>query len=173
MKKSIFKISGLFLTFVFCFSSNAANSQNLKSTKTARKEGRKVELAKDYQGLGTYLERRRFVFEMESQLKPNGTKTGLNPMLNFIMVDSASCVLESESEIFSNFFKKVSKVGGRIDSWKLAKDNKNLSYYLQFIMNSDDGRYQVSMSIYPDKSASGNLNSSNINFAFTGRIVTH
>jgi len=45
--------------------------------------------------------------------------------------------------------------------------------YLQFIMNTDDGRYQVSMSIYPDKSASGNLNSSNINFAFTGRIVTH
>jgi hypothetical protein len=173
MKKSILQISSLFLTFVFCWISYVANSQDLKSTKTTRKEARKVERAIDYQGLGVSLERRRFVIEMEYQLNLNQNQTRLNPMLNFIMVDSSSCVLESESDIFSAFFRGVSKVEGSIDSWKLVKNNKNLSYYIQFIMFTDNGRYQVSITINSDKSASGNLNISDTNFSFYGQIVTH
>jgi hypothetical protein len=174
MKKSRFKINRLFLTFVFCCITVGANSQNLESTKATRKEERKVERSINYHDLGISLERRRFTIEMENQLKQNGNKTGMNPLLNFIMVDSLNCVWQSELEdIPSDFFKSVSKVEGRIDNWKLVKNNKNFSYYMQFKMVTDNGWYQASVTINSDKSASGNINNSKFNFSFYGRIVPH
>lgn len=173
MKKTIFQISSFYLTFVFCLISYGANSQNLKSTKTTRIEAKKIERNQNYQDLVTSLESRRFMIGMENQLTQIGNRTGLSPVLNYIMVDSSSCVWQSEfDDIISAYDDKViSKVEGRIESWKLVKVSKNLSCNMRFIMVTNNGPYQVFVTINSDKTASGNLSSAKTNFSFYGKIV--
>jgi hypothetical protein len=163
------------ILLLICFGiSYIGNSQDIKSNRKARKEVRKAEMIVNYKALGASLETKKFVFEMEYILNQSGTKKKLIPMLNFIMIDTSSCVWQSEStDIISDLYRAVSKVEGSIDSWKLVKDIKHLSYFLQFKMFTDNGLYHVTISINSDKTASGNLNSIRSNFAFYGRIVTH
>jgi hypothetical protein len=172
MRKSILKISSFFLILGLSSISIIGISQETKLPKKERKDARKAEMFKSYQGLGVSLEMKRFVLEMDYQTNQNQNKTRLNPMSNFIMVDTSSCVFQNEStNIISDLDKVVSKVEGSIDGWKLAKDIKHLSYYLQFRMFTDNGLYYVSMSINYDKSVSGSLTSKGTVFGFYGRIV--
>lgn len=172
MKKSVFKIIIIFLILGLNCISIIGNPQDLKLNKKEKKEVRKAERLKDYEALGTLLERRKFLLEMDYQLYGQN-KTRLNPMLNTIKVDTSSCVFQSEfTNIVSDLNRVVSKAEGSIDGWKLVKDIKHLGYYLQFRMFTDNGLYYVSVSINSDMTTSGNLTSKGTNFAFYGRIVT-
>ncbi|MCX6333391.1 MAG: DUF4251 domain-containing protein [Bacteroidia bacterium] len=128
------------------------NSQDIKSERKARKDLREAEMLRNYNALGASVERKNFVIEMEYILDDSGNRKKLNQMLNYILIDSTSCVWQSESsDINTDLFKTVSKVEGTIDTWKLAKNNKHSSYFLQFKMFTDNGLYHLTMSINSDK----------------------
>jgi hypothetical protein len=172
MKKSISTTNSIILTLALCLITYGANSQELKSKKKSMKEADKVERETNFKELGSALEKKRFLVEMEYQLDRNQNKMNLNPMQNFISVDSSNCVLQSESDNLLVTLKKyVSKVEGRTENWKLKKNEKNLSYYIQFIMATYDGPYRVYMTVNSDKTASGNLTSPYINFSFYGKLA--
>lgn len=162
----IFLIAGCF--FISCI----GNSQDIKSERKTRKEVREAEMIVKYKALGASLETKEFVLEMEYILNGAGNRKKLNEMLNYIMIDSSTCVWQSEStDIFTDLFRDVSKVEGSIDGWKLIKDIKHLSYFLQFRMFTDNGLYHVTTSINSDKTISGTIRGIRDSFTFYGRIV--
>ena len=153
---------------ITCF----ASSQDNRSERKARKEERKAEMISDYTALGISLEKKKFVVEMEYLLNESGNTKRLNQLLNFIMVDSSTCVWESElTDIFTDLMKNVSRVEGIIDDWKMVNDIKRLRYFLQFKMFTDNGLYHVTVSINPDKTVSGTITAIRDRLNFSGRIV--
>jgi hypothetical protein len=151
---------------------NIGNSQDIKAERKARKEAKEAEMTIDYKALGASLEAKKWVLEMEYILDASGNTKRLNQMLNYILIDSSTCVWQSESDnIFTDLFRSVSKVEGKIDGWKLAGDTKRLNYFLQFKMFTDNGLYHVIISINSDKTVSGTISAIRDRFTFGGRIV--
>lgn len=152
----------------------AGNSQDAKSDRKARKEARDAEMAMRYKEVGAALDSRRFVIEMEYLLNESGNSKKVNQMLNYIWIDSSKCSWQSDgTDINTDLFKKVSKVEGTVDGWKLAQETKQSRYFLQFKMFTDNGVYHVTASINSDKTASGTISGIRDNLTYSGRIVTH
>ena len=148
------------------------NSQDIKSSRKARKEVRKNEMILNYDAFGASIESKKFLLEIENIQYHGHTEKKMNPMENFIKIDSSSCVWRSESDdIPTDLMKKVSKVVGSIDGWKLEKNIKHLEYFLQFRMFTDNGLYRVTVNFYPDKTFSGTINGIRDTFNFYGRFV--
>jgi hypothetical protein len=74
--------------------------------------------------------------------------------LNFIRVDSIIAVLQtgSNNNLGYNGVGGVT-AEGKINSWKLERNYKNLNFYLQFSVLTSIGYYQVSMKIDADNNA--------------------
>lgn len=161
------------LLIICCGMSLICNSQDIKSARKAQKEAREAEMILNYKAIGISLEARKFLLEMEYILEESGASKKLNRVLNYIMINSSSCTWQSDfTDISTDLFKKVSKVEGSIDGWKLAKDDKRSYYFLQFKMFTDNGIYYVSLSINSDKTISGKVDGVRDSLAFMGRIVT-
>jgi hypothetical protein len=163
----------IFLIFFFGISCTGF-SQDSKSERNARKDAKEALLVANYKALGASLAKKKFVLEMEYILVGSGNSKKMNQMLNYIMVDSSKCYWQSDSQdIPTDLFRKVSKVEGSIDGWKLIKDDKHKSFFLEFKMFTDNGLFYVTASIHSDKTVSGNINGTRDRFTYSGRIVTH
>jgi len=173
MKKSITTARRYFLILGLSWISIIGNSQVIKSNQKERKELREAEMMMNYKAIGASLEAKKFLLEMEYILEESGTSKKLNRVLNYIMIDTSRCVWQNEfTDINTDLFRKVSKVEGSIDGWKLVKDNKRSYYFLQFKMFTDNGIFYISLSINSDKTISGKIDGVRDSFAFMGRIVT-
>lgn len=171
MKKSILQNSCLYLVMALCMMPYIASSQEL--SKSSRKESKKIERQKDYADLGRRLGNRRFIVEMEYLLQDQGNKMNVDPMLNYLLIDSSRCVLSSESENILILLKKhVSTLDGETASWKLSNNDKNFSYYIQYVMVTENGRYYVFLTVNSDRTVTGNLTSSDTKFSFYGKVVS-
>ena len=161
------------ILLLICFEIyNIGNSQDINSERKARKEAKEADIIATNKALGASLEAKNFLLEMEYILDASGNNKKLNQMLNYIMIDSTSCVWQSESaEIFTDLFRYVLKAEGRIDGWKLEGNNNHTSYFLQFKMFTDNGLYHVTSSINNDKTASGTISGVRDSFTYSGRIV--
>ena len=149
-------------------------AQKSKSDRQVRKEARDKELLENFSAMGAAIDSRNFVLEIENIYLTSTERKKVNPMLNFILVDTTSCVWQSESsDIPTDLFKTVSKVEGSVDGWKLDKDVKHLRYFLQFKMFTDYGLYRVTVTFNPDKTISGNINGIRNNFNFYGYFIKH
>lgn len=149
-------------------------SQNVKSERNARKEAKDAVLTANYKALGASLAKMKFSLEMEYILVGSGNSKKLNMMLNYIMIDSLKCYWQSDSQdIPTDLFRKVSKVEGTIDGWKLINDDKHKSFFLEFKMFTDNGLFYVTASIHSDKTVTGNISGTRDRFTYSGRIVIH
>ena len=162
----------IFLVLVCLGVFYVGNSQDIKSGRKARKELRRNEKILNYSAFGASIESKRFLLEIDNIQSHTNNKKKMNPMLNFIKIDSSSCVWRSESnDIPTDLMKTVSKVEGSIDDWKLEKDIKHLGYFLQFKMFTDNGLFHVTVYFYPDKTFSGTINGVRDTFNFYGRFI--
>jgi hypothetical protein len=149
------------------------HSQEGKSERNSRKDAKEALLVANYKALGASLAKREFILEMEYILVGSGNSKKMNQMLNYIMIDSLKCYWQSDSQdIPTDLFRKVTKVEGSIDGWKLINDDKHKSYLLEFKMFTDNGLFYVTASIHSDKTVSGNINGTRDRFTYSGRIVT-
>jgi hypothetical protein len=154
MKKLTTNLGFLVLTIGFCLITHNSNSQDSKLTRQEQKEAKRAEMYSNYQVLDTLLERKKFVLKADFLNNQYGNRIHVIPTLNFVKVDASNAVLQ----IGSNNNLGYNGVGGitaegKLDSWKLVKDSKNLSYYIQFSAVTNIGVYDVSMIISADKSA--------------------
>jgi hypothetical protein len=163
------------IILIVCFGiSLTGNSQDVKSERNARKEAKEAVISANYKALGASLAKKKFSLEMEYILVGSGNSKKMNQMLNYIMIDSSKCYWQSDSQdIPTDLFKKVSKVEGSIDGWKLINDDKHKRYFIEFKMFTDNGLFYVTASIHSDKSISGDINGTRDRFTYSGRIVVH
>ena len=154
MKKSILKISSFFLILGLCIP-NIVNSQDLKLTKKELKEVRKAEKVNKYKALGTLLESRRFVFEAEyrgdgTYVSPDGgvdvSPDRLNLGRNYIRIDSLIASVQFEG--WGPKPKPPQPWDGNIENWELFKNDKKLSYDLQFTISGMTKNYYISVDLY-------------------------
>jgi hypothetical protein len=147
MKKSILKISSFFLILGLCIP-NILNSQDLKLTKKELKEVRKAEKVNKYKALGALLESRRFVFEAEYRGQ-GGTEVSpdrLNLGRNYIRIDSLIASVQFEG--WGPKPKPPQPWDGNIENWELFKNDKKLSYDLQFTISGMTKNYYISVDRY-------------------------
>lgn len=170
--KNVNVMKKLFLLF-FCLGFFCTiNSQEAISEKQARKEAKQAEMLANFNKMGSSFDSKHFVIEMEYILDASGNNKKLNQLLNYISIDSSKCFWASESsDINTDLFKTVSKVEGHIDGWKLEKNEKKSSFYLQFKMFTDYGLFYVTASVNSDKTCSGNISGVRDTFTYSGRIV--
>jgi hypothetical protein len=149
-------------------------SQKPRSDIKKNRELKLLEKKKGYNALGTALEKRKFILEMEYILNESGTRKRMNQMLTYIMIDSTRCVWESEySDIFTDLMKTVTKAEGRVDDWKMTKDSGHLSYFLQFKMFTDNGLFYVTTTINSNYLINGTISGTRDRLTFYGRVVIH
>jgi hypothetical protein len=155
MKKSILIISSFFLILGLCIP-NIVNSQDLKLTKKELKEVRKAEKVNKYKALGTLLESRRFIFEAEYRrgsgtvVSPDGgtdiSPDHLNLGRNYIRIDSLIASVQFEG--LGPKPKPPQPWDGNIENWELFKNDKELSYDLQFTISGMTKNYYISVDHY-------------------------
>jgi len=154
MKKLTFYLGSLILAFGFCWIPNISYSQNVKFTRQEQKEARRAEIFENFKVLDTMLLGKSFVLEADYLENQYGNKTPVSSTLNFIRVDSTSGVLQTGNNV-SRGYNGVGGVTaeGNIGSYKIVKDLKNLSYFLQFSVLTNVGAYDVSIMVSADSYA--------------------
>ena len=158
MKKLKFKLGSLLLTFGICCISYISNAQNVKLSKEEKKEAKRAVAIANYQVLDTLLERKNFVLEADYLQNQYGNRIMVTPLLNFVRVDSTKVVLQTGTNMSlgSNGVGGVT-AEGNMDRWRLVKDFKNLSYFLQFSVVTNIGTYDVSMTVNSDNNAQATI----------------
>jgi hypothetical protein len=158
MKKFSFYTGILFLTFVFCWIPYKSNSQDIKLSKQEQKEARKAELFANFQSLDTLIEKRTFVLEADFLQNQYGNLIPVTSVLNFIKIDSPKVVLQTGS----NYGQGYNDVGGvtavgDLNSWKITRDVKHLSYTIFFSVTTNIGAYDVLIMIGANNSATATI----------------
>jgi hypothetical protein len=148
MKKVIFKTGSLFLAIGFSLITLNSVSQEIRLTSQEQKTIRKEQMYVNYQIMDSLLVSQSFVLKADFLENQYGERIVVLPSLNFIRVDSISAVLQtgSSSNLGYNGVGGVT-AEGRINNWKLVRDSKKLSFYLQFNVLTSIGFYDVSMRI--------------------------
>jgi hypothetical protein len=154
MKISFLKLECVLLTIGLFLNSHNLNSQDIKVSRQEKKEAKRdIELF-NFQVLDTIIENKSFILEADFLQNEYGGKIQVLPNLNFIKVDSSNGVIQTGS-ISNMGYNGVggTTAEGSIRGMKIVKNLKNLSFYLRFTLVSDIGIYDVSMTIYSNRSA--------------------
>jgi hypothetical protein len=151
MKKIAYKMGRLFLTVGLCLISFNSNAQDIKLTRQEQKEARRSVMVANYQVLDSLLASKNFVLKADFLEDKYGERIVVVPVLNFIRVDSLNAVLQTGfgTSLGYNGVGGVT-AEGRINNWEIVRNNKNLSFYLQFNILTSIGYYDVSMMISAD-----------------------
>jgi len=154
MKKLVLFKGSLFLTIGLFLITYNSYGQDKKLARLEHKEARRAELLANFQVLDTLLEGKAFVLKADFLQNQYGDRIDVTPVLNFIRVDSTDAVLQTGS----NYRYGYNGVGGvtaegRISSWKLIKDIRNLSFNIRFSIITNIGVYDVFMTLNADNNA--------------------
>jgi hypothetical protein len=145
---SLFWILGLFLI------SLNSNSQESKLTRQELKEARKAQRAANFYVLDSLLNSKSFVLKADFLQTKWGDLVNVVPTLNFIKLNETTGVLQTGNNTGMGY----NGVGGvtaegSIGNWKIFRDEKHLSFNLQFSLFTNIGLYDVSMSVTSDNHA--------------------
>jgi hypothetical protein len=174
MKTLIFKLERLFLVSGLLLFSLIGKSQDTKLTRQEQKDARRDKQYFNFQVLDTLLKNRSFVLEADFLENQYGNRTPVVSNINFILVDSLKAVLQTGSNY--NFgFNGVggTTAEGSISGLKVTKNEKNLSFFLQFTVNSNIGIYDVTMNISCNNTARATISGlKRGKLIYDGRIQT-
>jgi hypothetical protein len=174
MKTSIFRFERLFLINGLLLLSLISNSQDTKLTKQELKDAKRDKQYYNFQVLDTLLKNRSFVLEADFLENQYGNRKPVLSSINFILVDSLKAVLQTGSN--SNF--GLNGVGGTtaegsISGLKVTKNEKSLSFFLRFTVNSNIGIYDVTMNISCNNTARATITGlTRGKLVYDGRIQT-
>lgn len=161
------KKSGLLLAFGLFWISVNGFSQEANLTRQERKELRKAELQANFHILDSLFQSKSFVLEADFLQTKYGDQIPVSSMLNFIMVNSTSGVLQTgnNSAIGYNGLGGVTAEGS-IGKWQLDRDYKNLNFTLRFSILTDIGSYDVLMTVN-----AGNYARATITGLWPGKLI--
>lgn len=149
-------------------------SQDNKLTRQERKEARETELQMNFNILDSLLNTRTFVLQADYLQNRYGDRIPVMSNLNFIKVDRTNGVLQTGNSVNLGY----NGVGGvtaegAIDSWKVYKNAKKLSYVVHFSLLTNIGHYDVIMTISSNTRASATITGLYPgNLTWDGRLVT-
>lgn len=162
----------LFLLLGFYWISNICNSQEKTTGRQDRKDARKTERGLNYRDVGKLLEAKKFILKLEQKL--GSTNMQINSHYNFLRVDSADCIFQTEHKYYLLQRLVVDNpLKGKIDDWNLVRDNKHFCYHVRFKMVTWIGIFDVLIIIESDKTASGDIILKENSFPFLGRIAAN
>ena len=174
MKNSIIYRWVLFLAVGLFLISHDGYSQEVKFNKQERKEAREMVRYANFHLLDSLLESKRFVLEADYLQNQYGDRIIVTPLLNFIKVNSSDIVLQTGTSI-ERGFNGVGGVTaeGRVGTYEVIRNLKNLSYYLKFTVLSNLGPYDVSITVNSDNRARATISGlSRGKLIYEGRLVT-
>lgn len=154
MKRLNNNIGMVILTIGFFSMSLFINAQETKPTRQEKMEARKESLAANFNILDSLLNEKNFVLEADYLGNQYGNLIPVSPNVNFIKVNSTDGILQTGS-YYSMGLNGVGGVTteGKIQSWKVYRDFKKLSYNLRFSISTTLGFYDVSMFVTSDNHA--------------------
>lgn len=178
MKKSVFKISRVFLILGLSWISIIGNSQDGKLDKREKKEARQAERLKDYEALGQMIESKKFVFAVDRVQSATGAKISdvirLDGSKILISIEDPKDTSGRNSGVRSNSTPAIGTTGfvfeGNIGRWELHKYPNNLSYSIRFEVNRTASNaevvYEIYMNIHADRSASVEIENRTVTIGF-------
>jgi hypothetical protein len=153
MKRHINIWSYIMVIGFLCFS-QFSFSQQKKMTRQEKKEARKAEMAANFDTLNSMLESRNFVLKANNLESKYGDMVQVSSNTNFILVNSSSGILQTAFNSMSgnNGLGGVT-AKGRVGSWELFKNQKNMTFTVKFSLVTNIGIYDVLMTVNSDKLA--------------------
>lgn len=158
MKTMKIKAGSLFLVMgLFGLIANS-NAQNTKLTRQELKEARKTELTQNFYILDSLLNAKSFVLEADYLQGTYGDRIPVLSNLNFIKVNESTGILQTGTS-FGQGYNGVGGVTaeGNIDSWKVYKDAKRLSYTVHFSLITNIGHYDVLLNVSANTRATATI----------------
>jgi hypothetical protein len=158
MKKLTIKSMGLFLTIGLCLMSARISAQETKLTGQEQKEATRNIMLANYKLLDSLVTGKNFVLKADFLENQYGERIIALPMVNFIRIDPENAVLQTGNNA-SIGYNGVGGVTaeGKIISWKLMRDEKNLTFFIQFSVLTSTGSYQVAMRIDSNNNAQATI----------------
>lgn len=155
--KYIFLILSLFM-----LTNLGAQDVDKKEKRKQEKERRENETIKDYNATVDFVEGKKFVLEANFLQDKYGNRVSVIKTINFIYVNSDDAVLQigSASGPGYNGVGGVT-VEGKINKWKLKKNDKRHTIYLELGIMGSTGIYDVILNISPNRKTSAVLTSLN------------
>ncbi len=158
MKTMKLNTAGLFLVLGLLLISSYANSQDIKLTRKERKEVRKAQMNANFHILDSLLNARNFVLEADFLEDKYGMRLPVMSNVNFIKVNQSGGVLQTGT-VPGFGYNGVGGVTaeGKIGSWTVHKNVKELSYTLRFSVMTQIGSYDVIMTVNSENNASATV----------------
>ncbi len=112
--------------------------------KSARREAKKIEEQNALILTKHLLDTRRFALIADFIGNKTGNRIPVNPTINFIIVDTSSCVIQvgSMNSIGYNGVGGVTAEGS-ISTYEIIPDKKGTSFTIRFVTNTSIGTYDI------------------------------
>ncbi len=135
-----------------------ANPLDLRPDIKQRKEAEKARTEASFNYLDSLVTGRKFLLEADYLQNKAGSLRRVSPSLNFVKVDESKGVLQtgSNNRVGYNNAGGIT-TEGKIENWKLYKDNRSLNLTLSFNMFTNLGTFDVLMTVTPDNYATATI----------------
>ena len=131
-----------------------------KLTKEQRIEQKRLDEAVMAKIVDSLVEHRKFVLEADFLSNQSGQRVIVNNLLNFIMIDSSSIIIQFASTTGIGGPNGMGGVTarGRISSFEVKKTGKKKDiYYVRLMANTTIGIYDIFMSISPSSNTNATI----------------
>jgi len=142
-------------------------------TTKSKAEIREAQAKQDFEITSLILNSRRFVLEADYLSNQYGSRVFVNPMLNFIMIDSTTVTMQfgSDTRIGPNGVGGVT-AEGQVLNWKLDKDEKSKSFSIRLSAMTPIGTYDILLFVSYDGHARAEITGTTAGqLKYDGRIV--
>lgn len=173
MKTLVIGIMALFLATNISTQEIKKDTLTKEQTRLLKKQKKEAELKIQYDSISQILDSKQFVLEADFLDNLRGRRIYVTSTLNFIEVDTTRSVIQigSVSGIGYNGVGGVT-ADGQITSWKLEKNEKKKTFYLEMSVLSNIGIYDIYMNINADGKADATLSGLRYGrLEFDGKIV--
>jgi hypothetical protein len=174
MKTSISKLESMFLTIGLFLISLNGNSQDVKLSRIEKKAAHRDKEFYNFQVVDSMLVNKSFVIKADFLENQYGDRIPVSSKINFVMMNSVKAVLQTGSLSGSG----TNGVGGttaegRVSGLQITKDIKNLNHSLRFSVNTNNGIYDVFVTINSDRLARATITGlTRGKLVYDGRIET-
>jgi hypothetical protein len=167
MKKSYIVL--LMVAVFLMLNSFSANSQEVKLTKEEKKAQKKAALEYNFKILDSLFTTRKFILVGDYALTGNGERTTLNQSMSYVIVNTPNGIIYSGSNYNNTGIPRE----GTIGVYKVSKNEKNLSFIVQFDINSPLGRFDVLMDVLATNLVTATISGQSLpSFTWEGHIET-
>jgi hypothetical protein len=166
MKKSYIVL--LMAAAFLMLNSFSANSQEVKLTKEEKKAQKKAALEYNFKILDSLFTTKKFILVGDYALA-NGERTTLNQAMSYVIVNDPKGIIYSGSNYNTTGVPREGSIG----VYKVSKSEKNLSFTVEFDINSPLGRFDVLMDVLATNLITATISGQSLpSFTWEGHIET-